>query len=300
MGLIKQLRSNLKLTSILCCWSILALGQNNAESEAPLLLRIQEQIFSPKCGVPPCHDNSFEPNFTTLQSSYATLVNQPIIKNNLEASFAFRVVHFDTANSLLWERLINCCFVNENDRMPQSDLGGKLPDHELALIADWILKGAKPAFEMQHDQSTIQQTLVNRPPIVRYYEAKYENGDEVRRMQDSIHLPLVISKSGKSEFELSVFVFDSENDHIKSPQAFIEIAENNKFDVDTKRFHAEGHLETAIHFFKSSVSTEELKTGVHYFLRFVLTTSDETQFVIYPNAKTPIDYQSHWSLLIID
>ena len=43
---------------------------------------LQRDIFKKTCSNSGCHDGTFEPDFRTLESSYNTLVYQPVIKNN--------------------------------------------------------------------------------------------------------------------------------------------------------------------------------------------------------------------------
>ena len=84
---------------------------------------LHRDIFQARCALPGCHDGRFEPDFRTVQSAYSTLVYHPIIKNNAENQFKYRVVPFDPDLSVLMERLSNCCFVNQDDGMPQTILG---------------------------------------------------------------------------------------------------------------------------------------------------------------------------------
>ena len=125
-------------------------------------VNLHKELFSPSCNVLGCHDGSFEPDFRTVQSSYNTLVYHPILKNNLDETFTYRVVPGDTANSVLHERLTNCCFVNTNDRMPQDNIGSSLPQEDLENVSNWILDGAKD----------ITGAIPNEPnnlPNVKYY-----------------------------------------------------------------------------------------------------------------------------------
>ena len=71
-------------------------------------VKLHRDVLGPSCNVMGCHDGSFEPDFRTVQSSYNTLVYHPILKNNLDETFTYRVVPGDTANSVLHERLTNC------------------------------------------------------------------------------------------------------------------------------------------------------------------------------------------------
>ena len=49
---------------------------------------IHANIFSKTCANSGCHDGTFEPDFRTIESSYNTLVNHPIIKMILETPIA--------------------------------------------------------------------------------------------------------------------------------------------------------------------------------------------------------------------
>lgn len=112
------------------------------QSELALITLMHQQVLSPECAVSGCHDGHFEPDFRTLSSTFFTTVYHPVTKNNAESEFTYRVVPGDTAASVLHERLTNCCFINENDRMPQLEIGEPLPDSLIAHISRWILAGA--------------------------------------------------------------------------------------------------------------------------------------------------------------
>jgi hypothetical protein len=121
-------------------------GGNNAVSDtldSNSIASIHKDILQLKCAVPGCHDGTFEPDFRTVMSSYSTLVYHSVLKNNTAKSFEYRVVPFESSKSVLYERISNCCFVNTNDRMPQSNIGVALPDSDLKRIKTWIDQGAK-------------------------------------------------------------------------------------------------------------------------------------------------------------
>ena len=129
---------------------------------ATSFVRLHRDVLGPSCNVMGCHDGSFEPDFRTVQSSYNSLVYHPIIKNNFAGEFTYRVVPGDTALSVLHERLTNCCFVNQNDRMPQDNIGNSLSQEDLEKVANWILAGAKD----------ITGAIPNEPnslPNIKYY-----------------------------------------------------------------------------------------------------------------------------------
>lgn len=110
------------------------------------IVAIHRDILHPRCAVPGCHDGNFEPDFRTVQSATSTLVYARIVKNNADSTFMFRVVPYDTAQSVLHERLTNCCFANTNDRMPQDNIGVPLESAYIDRIEAWIMDGAKNMF----------------------------------------------------------------------------------------------------------------------------------------------------------
>ena len=112
------------------------------------IVGIHKYILTTRCALSGCHDGTFEPDYRTVQSSYSTLVYHPIVKNNATEDFSYRVVPFDTAASVLYERITNCCFVNTNDRMPQDGTTNNLlPQENIDAIAKWIMNGAKDIFD---------------------------------------------------------------------------------------------------------------------------------------------------------
>ena len=128
------------------------------------IVSIHRDILFPRCGVPGCHDGHFEPDFRTVQSSSSTLVYANIIKNNADSSFTFRVIPYDTAQSVLHERITNCCFANVNDRMPQDNIGVPLESEYVTRIENWILNGAQNMFGEV-------PSYPNQAPQVGYYLA---------------------------------------------------------------------------------------------------------------------------------
>jgi hypothetical protein len=143
-------------------------GNTNDTVNAASLLGIHRNILIPKCAMPACHDGTFEPDFRSLQSTFTTMVYHPIIKNNNAGTFEFRVVPFDPARSVLFERITNCCFVNENDRMPQDNIGTPLPQADIDNIRTWIENGAP-------NQNGMIATPPDREPLFPFYLARSSN-----------------------------------------------------------------------------------------------------------------------------
>jgi hypothetical protein len=141
---------------------------DTTQTEIPLdslnITYIHKKVLAPTCAVPGCHVGNFEPDFRTPQSSFSTLVYAPVIKNNTQNQFKYRVVPYDTTWSVLHERITNCCFVNNNDRMPQDNIGTPMPDSSIKLIERWIMHGARDMF------GNVAQ-LPNSEPVITGYIA---------------------------------------------------------------------------------------------------------------------------------
>jgi len=112
---------------------------------------LHNNIFTPTCANSGCHDGNFEPDFRTIESSYNSLVYQPVIKNDINNSFTYRVDPGNSSKSVLYHRLI----------VDIDGISGIMPlsaeynpehywyDHEQEYINNiktWIDDGAKDMF----------------------------------------------------------------------------------------------------------------------------------------------------------
>ncbi len=107
------------------------------------------KIFKPTCSNSGCHDGTFEPDFSSLYSSYESLVYHPIIKNNNQGTYTYRVMPGSANQSLLMERL-NGKMDGVEDQMPivvdpDSDWGTHRNKY-IGYIQDWINAGAKDIY----------------------------------------------------------------------------------------------------------------------------------------------------------
>ena len=126
------------------------------------LIFLQKNIFEKSCALSTCHDGSFEPDFRTLQSSYATTVYHPIVKNNKSQKYKYRILPFKPDESVLYKRITTCCFVNTNDRMPFT-VGDTLSEAEIQLVYEWIKEGAR---NLTYD---ISEEPLEQPSFENYF-----------------------------------------------------------------------------------------------------------------------------------
>ena len=110
---------------------------------------LHRNIFAPTCANSGCHDGNFEPDFRTIESTYNTLVLQPVIKNNPAGTFTYRVQPGSATASVLLERLIND-IDGQSGIMPLaldpgSDWNQKKAQY-IQNIQTWINNGARDVF----------------------------------------------------------------------------------------------------------------------------------------------------------
>jgi hypothetical protein len=127
------------------------------------IVGLHRNIFSPRCANPGCHDGTFEPDYRTVQSTYSTLVYQPVNRNTVDSVhyFTLRVIPFNVSQSLLHERLTT----PTSNFMPSNGTGGgRLSAEEIQHIDTWIANGAK-------DENGNVPVAPNLPPFINGFLA---------------------------------------------------------------------------------------------------------------------------------
>jgi hypothetical protein len=107
---------------------------------------LHANIFGKTCANSGCHDGTFEPDFRTIESTYNTLVYQPIIKNDLQGTYEFRVLPGNVNQSQIIARLTYDIDGNSGVMPlviePDSDWPDKSEEY-IQNVKDWIAGGAK-------------------------------------------------------------------------------------------------------------------------------------------------------------
>jgi len=119
---------------------------NTAQLEYTGLVGLQDQLFRPTCANSGCHDGTFEPDFRTLGSTYNTLVNHPVIKNDAVGTFSFRVVPGSVSESQLINRLTVDIDGNSGIMPLSLEPDSDYPENKdlyLDWVRRWINEGAK-------------------------------------------------------------------------------------------------------------------------------------------------------------
>jgi hypothetical protein len=123
---------------------------------------LHANMFAPTCANSGCHDGTFEPDFRTIESTYNTLVFRPIIKNNPQGSYDYRVVPGDFNASVLYQRLV-IDIDGQSGIMPLLvDQGSNWNANRAAYIENlktWINNGGKDVFGNTPSQGNLPPQL---------------------------------------------------------------------------------------------------------------------------------------------
>jgi len=134
-------------------------------------------IFSQKCNQPACHDGTFEPDFRTIESAYATTVYHEVLKNTPANNYVYRILPGDPSKSMLYRR-ITVHDPPNLERMPSS--GNQLPQEDIDNIKKWIEDGAKDAFDNDpifgNTQPEAYGTYAIAPTLFNYRLDTIRNG----------------------------------------------------------------------------------------------------------------------------
>lgn len=274
-------------------------GGNTTDTLDPnTITGIHRNILLPKCAVPGCHDGVFEPDFRSVQSSFTTLVYHPVVKNNANNDFTFRVVPFDTTRSVLYERITNCCFVNQNDRMPQDNIGVPLPQTDIDHIAAWIMNGARDVNGDVPKYPNLEPTLKSPffvaiddkiPPTVLY-------SDQNNRVDSIIYYPFLVPSNVTMQL-----VFYPTDDSTAIPNLKVNQV---KLSLDPDDFSGgwtfnASYLKVGTdEVYLASVNTAALPTDTTIFFRYFMQDEDHTQVTQIPTDDYVYEYKTYFSFRV--
>ncbi|MEX1188828.1 MAG: hypothetical protein WED33_06175 [Bacteroidia bacterium] len=258
---------------------------------------LHRNVFLPKCAVPGCHDGNFEPDFRSVQSSYSTLVYSEITKNNENEDFKFRVVPGDTSMSVLHERITNCCFVNQDDRMPQDNIGTGLPQADINNVSNWIMGGAKAP------DGSIPERPDLQPLITFYFAVNTTFNIEYSTLNNRVDSIIFNPFKLPADVESFYFVAAVEDDITPIPELLInqlKISTNIDDFSNAQNFTGQFFSNPANgdQFWLITVTTENLTAGETYFMRYQVNDGNHTENAEFPTNSTIEPYKTYWSFIV--
>lgn len=271
------------------------------------LTALHRDIFFPKCAKPGCHDGHFEPDFRTIESSFSSMVYQPITKNNAKNDFTFRVLPYQSAKSVLYERISNCCFVNTNDRMPQDNIGIPLSNESIDRIKKWIDNGAsnvdgnsskypnkQPFFQamMALDskfplQFNSVSDKTNRVNNIDYYSFYIKSGDTITVLPGNY--------SGGSFSEIS----DDSTATVNLTQAVLKLSyKKDDFSSPVKTINASKLVYGGKCYWYSTVYSAGLLSDTTVYMRFYIKDEHHNTPAEFPTSAVIDPYKTYWSFYV--
>lgn len=234
---------------------------------------IHARIFKPTCANSGCHDGTFEPDFRTIESSYNTLVNQPIIKNNPQGTFSKRVVPGNPDMSVLINRMITD-IDGQSGIMPLSiDPGSDWESQKTTYINNiraWIADGAKDVYGNSPGTNSL-------PPQLKGIRITALGGSQ--SYARNIQTGSIVIPSGVNEIDVW---FSCQDDitpvnELSITNALLSLGINDfnnalSFPVETVSPVTDiGFGGANVSFqFKTSINTSALNSGTSYFFRLIV------------------------------
>lgn len=263
------------------------------------LVGIHKNIFQPRCAIPGCHDGNFEPDFRTPQSAYATLVYHPVVKNNEAGTFVYRVVPYQPLKSVLYERITNCCFINQDDRMPQDNIGVPLADEDVLSIKTWIENGAK-------DVSGNVPSYPNFAPTINPYFAVVDAATyqinytaETNRIDSVPYNSFYLPDSANVVFAFIVSDDSTAYQQLQVNQMKLSFDPDdfsNAIPYTAQYFYIPPPNET--NYFGITINTATLPHNQIVYMRYFVNDGDHTDNTEFPTDNLPMPYKTYWSFYI--
>lgn len=246
------------------------------------IVGLHKNIFSPRCAMPGCHDGTFEPDFRTVQSTYSTLVYQPVNKYTVNEtdSFEYRVIPYNVTESFLHERLTT----TTSDYMPSN--GNKLSSSDIACIDNWISDGARD----QYGQVPAKPN--NLPKVLGYIALDSTltlRYDTIRK--DGIpYNPFLVPQN-----KTFVILFVLEDDETPMSQLTF-----NKLKISTDKddfSSATVHNAVYMNFFgfevwQITLNSSAFTTGQDYFFRYYVNDGSHASNLEFPRNQSLFYYKS--------
>lgn len=240
-------------------------------------------IFSQKCAIPSCHGKMFEPNFSSVEASYNTLVYHKVIKNTADGRFVYRVIPGDTVKSWLHERLVTDDSIL--GRMPRYQ--HPLSQREMYHINKWILDGAKDV----NNQTVVQPNANVFMQEIIVYDAMYHRVDTVRA---TYYAPFTVPSN--SLLHIYFYVYDAET-------KVADFLDNKaKFSTDPNNFSsaviASALYDTTYKIWHFDINSNNFPTGKQIYVRYYARDPDHTTDAERPNASSPYYEVNHFSFFV--
>jgi hypothetical protein len=268
-------------------------------------LGIHSYILAPSCAVPGCHDGHFEPDFRTIQSTYETLVFHPVVKNNAESSFDYRVEPGSKERSWLYERI-----TTDDPVLGRMPLYDTLSTAEIRAIGDWIDQGAGGLDGTLPQEPNLSPSVFG---ILAYLDDS--NGIRFDTLRADAFSPIELPRNSVIELWLGLYDSDPQGTFIDGnqlSQTSLLISEH-PFDYGqaielTLEDQAASEPHYGSTFFSNSyqlpyyhsvrINTSQFAVNHTYFMRAVMQDPDHAEPVTWPDDGSLSYYLTLMSFIV--
>lgn len=279
------------------------------EPDSSSIVGLHKFIFSQSCAVPGCHDGSFEPDFRTIQSTYSTLVFQPVVKNTTGGDYEFRVLPQQPEASWLYYRV-----TTEDQllgRMPLYD--NPLTEGQTKSIRQWIEKGAPDMFGNASTQPNRQPMFTGVAAFVDFNGFEYRvdtiRGDEpyypfaaLPNQDLTIYLALEDDSTNLGLLQGTSLTFTDKLDgYDQGLKVNATFNPNPKLVPDYYAPGQDGLFYWSITVNTANVPTGELEPGAPQISMFRLETADgdHNESFLFPRESQPIEFKFYMSFFLV-
>ena len=258
------------------------------EPDPVSIVGLHKNIFQPRCAIPGCHDGTFEPDFRTVQSTYSTLVYQPVKKFTVNGtdSFEYRVIPKKVQESFLHERLTT----TTSDYMPSN--GNRLTTEQIARIDQWISDGAK-------DQNGNEPVKPNNLPTVLGYAAFdsvfVQRFDTIRK--DGISYNPFLLPANKN-IQLVFLLDDDETPVSQLTVNTLKISDDAGYFGAASAYTATYLNYFGFEIYVVSLNTATFSTGKTYYFRYYVNDGNHVNNLEFPRDELPFYYKSIYAFYI--
>jgi hypothetical protein len=254
----------------------------NAGFDSSSITGLHQLFLKDKCAIPSCHGGTFEPDFRTPQSSYSTLVWQPVVKNTEDYRFRYRVLPGDVAMSWLHERCISDDPIL--GRMPR--YADPLSEKELGYLKKWIEKGAPD----------IDGKVAVKPDLNAQCWGYDVWANDIKLSDNRLDWASPFFAPLNTDCWFISYVYDDDNDQKDLKEVKFKISADPNDFSNAKIFDCSYNLTE--YFWYAKINTADFTPGIRYYIR--CTGQDLTHSTVseQPNANTPNYTIRHFSFIV--
>lgn len=244
---------------------------------------LHEKFLEPRCANPACHDGTFEPDFRTVEGSYNTLVYHPVVKNDANGTFEYRVVPGDVNQSWLINRLMT-----SNDTLGRMPLYAEpLTWDEVKEFSDWIMAGAPDA----RGNLPIEPNEVPRFEWYVAFSGDMDwNNTRIDNNRDAWEFPFPAAVDDTIRLVFRM------NDDMTEPSSFpnVKVWLSDNYDYNNAVSYNSNYLTGSYWNLMFPPNTFNVGDTNYFYLEF----SDGTHDVMAPEFDSPWWYKDHCSFYI--